>query len=66
MRHIIRNRVFNEILVNGNALDDVNDALDIEFAREGVGRDRRVLTRRQRQVNLLYCQVRLDQFDQDA
>ena len=63
---IIRDRVFDKVLVDWDALDDVNDSLDVEFARERVGRDRRVLTRWERQVNLLDREVLLDQLDQDA
>ena len=66
LRNIIRDRVFDKVLVNWDALDDVNDSLDVEFARERIGRDRRVLTRWERQVNLLNREVLLNQLDQDA
>ena len=55
--------VLDEVLVDGDALHDVDYALDVEPVRERVGRDACVLAWRQGQVNLLDCDMLLHELD---
>ena len=56
----LRQGVLDEILVDWDALNDIDDTLDVELAGECLGRYAGVLAGWERQMNFLDGQVLLD------